>query len=61
MPGTVAGVTAGEAAEAAPAPLAFVAFTVNVYAVPFASPVTAHDVAGGVAAHVFDPGDDVTV
>ena len=38
-PGTVAGVTLFEAVEAAPEPAAFVATTVNVYAVPFVSPV----------------------
>jgi len=39
-PGTVAGVTLFEALDAAPAPIAFVAVTVKVYAVPFVSPVT---------------------
>ena len=42
-PGAVAparGVTAALAAESAPVPTAFVAATVNVYAVPFVRPVT---------------------
>ena len=42
-PGAVAaltGTTALEAAEAGPVPTAFVAVTVNVYEVPFVSPVT---------------------
>ena len=39
-PGTVAGVTLFEAAEAALFPLAFVAITVHVTAVPLVRPVT---------------------
>ena len=39
-PGTVAGVTAVEAAEAVPVPIALVAVTVKVYEVPFVRPVT---------------------
>jgi len=39
-PGTVAGVTDGEGLEAGPVPTALVAVTVNVYEVPFVSPVT---------------------
>jgi len=39
--GTVRGVTLFEGADAAPVPATFVAATVKVYAVPFASPVTA--------------------
>jgi hypothetical protein len=39
-PGTVFGVTAVEAAEDTELPDAFVAITVNVYAVPFINPVT---------------------
>jgi hypothetical protein len=46
--GTVAGVTALDAADAAPAPAMFDAETLNVYDVPFARPVTVVDVAGGV-------------
>src|SRR5437868_1010048 len=37
-PAWVPGVTAAEGAEAGPVPTAFVALTVNVYAVPFVSP-----------------------
>jgi hypothetical protein len=57
--GTVDGVTAADAAEATPVPLAFVAVTVNVYEVPFVNPVTAHDVVAVV--HVNEPGVDVTM
>ena len=39
-PGTVAGVTLFEADEADPVPTAFVAVTVNVYAVPLVRPIT---------------------
>jgi hypothetical protein len=39
-PGTVAGVTLFEAVEGALEPTAFVATTVNVYAVPLERPVT---------------------
>ena len=41
-PGAVGadGVTALDGADGAPVPTAFVAVTVNVYAVPFVSPVT---------------------
>ena len=38
--GTVAGVTELEALDAVLVPTAFVAVTMNVYAVPFVSPVT---------------------
>ncbi len=41
-PGTVEGTAAADATEAAPVPLAFVAVTVNVYAVPFVRPVIVH-------------------
>jgi hypothetical protein len=57
--GTVAGVTATEGVEAAEVPTAFVAVTVNVYAVPFVSPVTVQLVVADV--QVRFPGDDVTV
>jgi len=40
-PGTVAGVTLLEAADAAPVPTPLVAVTVKVYAVPLVSPFTA--------------------
>jgi hypothetical protein len=39
-PGTVAGVTAADAVESVELPTAFVAFTLNVTAVPFVRPVT---------------------
>ena len=41
------GVTGLDAADSAPVPTAFVAATVNVYVVPFVSPPTTVDVAGG--------------
>jgi acyl-coenzyme A thioesterase PaaI-like protein len=58
-PGTVDGVTAAEAIEAAPVPETFVAVTVNVYEVPFVRPATVHDVVAVV--HVNEPGVEVTV
>ena len=42
-----AGVTGFDAADAGPVPTAFVADTLNVYAVPLVSPVTFAVVAGG--------------
>jgi len=43
-------------------PFAFVAVTVNVYAVPAVSPVTVHEVeVAGLGVQVRPPGDDVTV
>jgi hypothetical protein len=39
-PGTPAGVTLFDGADAGPVPTAFVAVTVKVYAVPLVSPVT---------------------
>ena len=48
-----------EAADAGPVPTAFVAFTVNVYAVPLVNPVTVIGLAGPVA--VLAPGLEVTV
>ena len=45
--GARAGVTAADADDNAPVPSAFVAATLNVYAVPFVNPVTVTDVAGG--------------
>jgi hypothetical protein len=41
------GVTALDAADAGPVPIALVAVTLNVYAVPLVSPVTVAVVAGG--------------
>ena len=58
-PGTDAGVTAGEATDAALVPIEFVAVTVNVYAVPSVRPVTTAVVP--VVLAVKPPGDDVTV
>ena len=46
-PGNVAGVTGLDGAEACPVPVALVAATVKVYAVPLVSPVTVVEVAGG--------------
>jgi hypothetical protein len=60
-PGTVAGVTLFDAADAGPAPTALVAFTVNVYAVPFASPVTVMEVHGAVHDPVMAEGEEVAV
>ena len=61
--GTVNGVTAVDADELAEFPATFAATTVNVYAVPFANPVTVQVVAGvaPVVEHVSEPGDEVTV
>ena len=58
-PGTVAGTTADDAEDAAPAPALFVAATVNVYDVPFVRPVTVHEVVAVV--QVKKPGEEVTV
>jgi hypothetical protein len=58
-PGTVAGVTAEDAALAGPVPTALVAVAVNVYAVPLLSPVTTSGLLDPVAAA--PPGDAVTV
>ena len=58
-PGTVDGVTAADAVEAAPVPDTFVAVTVNVYEVPFVRPATVHEVVAVV--HVNEPGVEVTV
>ena len=44
-PGTVAGVTLFDEADAAPVPIALVAVTVKVYAVPLVNPVTVQGVA----------------
>jgi len=59
VPGTVAGVTAFDAAEGRLVPALLVAVTVKVYAVPLLSPVTVIGDAGPVA--VIPPGDEVTV
>ena len=59
VPGAPNGVTGADGADASDVPAAFVAVTVNVYAVPFASPVTVHAVVSVV--HVAPPGCAVTV
>src|SRR3954466_13262960 len=61
-----AGVTALDAVEVGPVPTALVAETVNVYAVPFVSPVTVVLVAGGLPVTVagvwaVEPMNGVTV
>ncbi len=53
------GVTGVDAADDGPVPMALVAVTVNVYAVPLVSPVTSTDVP--LAGVVTPPGDLVTV
>ena len=58
-PGTPAGVTLFDGADAGPAPTALVAETVKVYAVPLARPPTVIGEAGPLA--VRPPGDEVTV
>ena len=58
-PGTVAnafGVTGFEAADAAPVPIAFIADTLIVYAVPFVSPETVIEVHGAMHVPVDPPG-----
>ena len=59
-PGVVAGVTLFDAADAGPVPTALVAFTVNVYAVPFDSPENTVEVTFPTVL-VAPPGDAVTV
>jgi hypothetical protein len=51
-PGTVAGVTAADAADAADEPTALLATTLYVYAVPFVSGETKQETAGAVAVQV---------
>jgi hypothetical protein len=58
-PGTVSGTTELLVAEAMPVPTSFVAVTVNVYVVPFVSPVITIGELPPVA--VIPPGEDVTV
>ena len=57
--GSPAGVTLLDAADAAPGPVALVATTVNVYAVPLVNPVTIIGLDAPLP--VKPPGDDVTV
>jgi hypothetical protein len=58
-PGTVAGVTALDADDAELVPTAFVAVTVNVYAVPFVRPVMV--IGESLPLAVIPPGLEVTV
>ena len=58
-PGTVAGVTAADTLDDTLSPTAFVATTVNVYAVPFVKPLTTIGLDAPLA--VAPPGDAVTV
>ena len=58
-PGGLAGVTLADAVESAEFPAAFVARTLNVYAVPFVKPVTLQEVV--VVVQVKDPGVEVAV
>jgi len=58
-PGTVAGVTLLEAAEAAPVPTPLVAVTVKVYGVPLLSPLTVRGLPAPLPGT--PPGVDVTV
>jgi hypothetical protein len=58
-PGTVAGVTAVDELLAAPLPMALVATTLKVYAVPLTRPVTLIGEAAPLA--LIPPGLDVTV
>ena len=60
-PGTVDGVAAADAAEGPLVPTEFVAFTVNVYAVPLVSPVTTQLRVVLPVLHLKLPGVDVTV
>ena len=54
------GVILAEATLAGDDPAAFVAFTVNVYFVPFVRPFTVHERVL-VVVHVLVPGEEVTV
>ena len=58
---TVAGVTEFDAADATDSPTAFVAVTLNVYAVPLVKPVTVNEVLLPVPVAVRDPGVDVAL
>jgi len=58
-PGTIDGTTDAELIDAALVPDTFVAVTANVYDVPFARPVTLHEVVAVV--HVNEPGAEITV
>ena len=56
--GTVAGTTAADAGDSAPAPFTFVAATVQVYDFPFVSPPTTVGDAASVTEPVRPPFDD---
>jgi len=58
-PGVVAGITLLDAAEAVPVPVALVAVTENVYAVPLVRPVTVIGLTVPVAVTL--PGEEVTL
>ncbi|HET7549055.1 MAG TPA: hypothetical protein VFJ86_14890 [Usitatibacter sp.] len=60
-PGTVAGVTLFDAADAGPVPTAFVAVTVKVYAVPFVSPLTVMEAHGAAHDPVMPEGEEIAV
>jgi len=60
-PGTVAGVTAAEGAEAGPVPAALLAWTVKVYEVPLVRPATTALVLAPFTVAVRPPGLEVTV
>ena len=61
-PGTPpVGVTLLDAADAGPMPLALVAFTLKVYAVPLARPMTLIVVQGAVQVPVTLPGNEVAM
>ena len=59
--GALAGVIELEAVDARESPLALLALTVKVYAIPFDKPEMLQDVAGAFTVHVRLPGLDVTV
>jgi hypothetical protein len=59
--GSPAGITADDAADSSEFPTEFTATTLNVYEVPFVSPVTSHEVFGARAVHVLLPGLEVTI
>jgi hypothetical protein len=54
-------VTGVDAAESGPSPTALTAFTVNVYDVPFARPVTMHGMANPQSNVVDGPEEGITV
>ena len=60
-PGVVRGIALTDVPEIAPRPAAFLALTVNVYAVPLVRPATLIDVHGEVQVPVKLPGLDVAV